>query len=141
MTSPDPAPQRPVLGVSVSVWRGDEVLLIQRGKPPGKGLWAPVGGRVEWGETLEEAAIREVREETGVACAIAGFSEFRELISEGPARYHVVLAVFAARWLSGEPVAGDDADAARWVRADTIAELPLVEGVIPYIERTRRLLG
>ena len=77
-------PPRPVLGVSICVWRdspaGGEVLLVKRGNAPGKGLWAPVGGRVEWGETLVQAARREVLEETAIACEIVGFSAFRETI-------------------------------------------------------------
>jgi 8-oxo-dGTP diphosphatase len=135
---------RPVLGVSVSVWRGDEVLLIRRGREPAKGLWSPVGGKVDFGETLADAARREVAEETGVACEILGLSDLRELIMPdraGGIRGHVVLAVFAARWLSGEAVAGDDAEAVAWVHADALAGRPLVEGVIPYILATRRLTG
>ncbi len=131
--------KRPVLGVSVCVWRGDEVLMIRRGSPPSKGLWAPVGGKVEWGETLADAARREVREEAGIDCDIAGFSQLRELVgADSP--HHVVLAVFAARWLSGEPVAGDDADQAEWASADRLANYELVEGVLPYILATRDLI-
>lgn len=144
-TSPASLPSvspRPVLGVSVSVWRGDQVLLVQRDKAPSKGLWAPVGGRVEWGETLEAAALREVREETGVTCEIAGFTQLREMIrvdGDVPG-HHVVLAVFAARWISGEAIAGDDADAVAWVDFDALSDYDLVEGVIPYIAATRDLI-
>ncbi len=140
--SPAVIPPRPVLGVSVSVWRDGQVLLIRRGKAPSKGLWAPVGGRVEWGETLEEAAIREVQEETGVTCEIAGFTQLREMIrpdSDSPG-HHVVLAVFGARWLSGEAIAGDDADAVAWVDFDALSQFQLVDGVIPYIAATRDLI-
>jgi 8-oxo-dGTP diphosphatase len=134
-------PPRPVLGVSVSVWRGDQVLLVRRGKAPSEGLWAPVGGRVEWGETLEAAALREVREETGVTCEIVGFTQLREMISvDGDVPYHVVLAVFAARWISGAAVAGDDAEAVAWVDFHTLSDDGLVEGVIPYIAATRDLI-
>ncbi len=113
--------------------------MIRRGSPPSKGLWAPVGGKVEWGETLADAARREVREEAGIDCDIAGFSQLRELVgADSP--HHVVLAVFAARWLSGEPVAGDDADQAEWASADRLANYELVEGVLPYILATRDLI-
>ncbi|MEJ1157844.1 NUDIX hydrolase [Prosthecomicrobium sp. N25] len=135
---------RPVLGVSVSVWRGDEVLLVRRGREPSKGLWSPVGGKVEFGESLEAAARREVAEETGVDCEILGFSTLRELImpdGAGGVRGHVVLAVFGARWLAGEARAGDDADAVAWVAADRLEDRPLVAGVVPYILGTRRLTG
>jgi len=150
MTSADTPPHtpsnpaaRPVLGVSVCVWRDADVLLIRRGTEPSKGLWAPVGGRVEWGETLEQAARREVLEEAAIDCDIVGFSQIREIIQ--PAAhdrpgYHVVLAVFAARWRSGEIAAGDDADAAAWIAPDHLGDYPLVAGVEPYIEATRRLI-
>lgn len=139
-SSPVPPP-RPVLGVSVSVWRDQQVLLVKRGNAPAKGLWAPVGGRVEWGETLEEAATREVREETGVTCAIVGFSQLREMIRPGiTSGHHVVLAVFAARWISGEPIAGDDAADVAWVDFTALSDYDLVEGVIPYIAATRDLI-
>eukprot|EP01037_Dinobryon_pediforme_P025394 gene25394-27529_t len=121
---PDPSRKRPVLGVSVCVWRGDEVLMIRRGSPPSKGLWAPVGGKVEWGETLVEAARREVHEETGIDCDIAAFSQLRELVGVDNS-HHVVLAVFSARWRSGEPVAGDDADQAEWASVDRLAHYEL----------------
>jgi ADP-ribose pyrophosphatase YjhB (NUDIX family) len=137
-----------VLGVSVSVWRGGEVLLVRRGRDPGRGLWAPVGGRVEFGETTRAAAVREVREETGVTCALAGLSDIRDLVfrgADGGIAGHVALAVFAARWVAGEAAAGDDADAVAWVAADRLADgtagLDLVEGVVPYILATRTLAG
>ena len=59
-------PDRPFVGVGVVVWRGDNVLLIQRGKPPRIGAWSLPGGAQELGETVRETAVREVREETGV---------------------------------------------------------------------------
>jgi ADP-ribose pyrophosphatase YjhB (NUDIX family) len=134
----------PVIGVSVSVWRDGRVLLIKRGKAPSKGLWAPVGGRLEWGETLEAAAMREVREETSVTCAIAGFSQLREIIQPhdgGGHGHHVVLAVFAAHWVAGEAVAGDDADDVAWVDFEGLSRYDLVDGVIPYIAATRSLIA
>jgi ADP-ribose pyrophosphatase YjhB (NUDIX family) len=118
-------------------------LLIRRGTEPSKGLWAPVGGRVEWGETLEEAARREVLEEAAIDCEIIGFSQLREIIQPalpGQSGHHVVLAVFAARWRAGAAKAGDDADAVEWVAPARLSDYPLVAGVIPYIEATRRLI-
>lgn len=144
---PDPsstvalAAARPTLGVSVSVWRGDEVLLVRRARAPGIGRWSPVGGKVEFGETLAEAARREVAEEAGVDCEILGLSDIREMIlpaaPDRPAM-HVVLAVFAARWLSGEAIAGDDADAVAWVAPERLSDHRIVEGAVPYILATRR---
>ncbi|MDR3375115.1 MAG: NUDIX hydrolase [Ancalomicrobiaceae bacterium] len=140
--APVAPPRRPTLGVSICVWRGEEVLLVRRANPPGVGLWAPVGGKVEWGESLAEAALREVAEETSVACEIAAFSQLREIRMPDKGAdvgHHVVLAVYAARWLAGEPVAGDDADRAEWVALDRLAEVALVEGTLPYILATQAL--
>ena len=99
-------PQRPVPCVGVVCLRGREVLLIQRGKPPREGQWSIPGGRMEWGETVTDAALRELREETGVEAELLGLIEVLDHISE---HGHAVLIDFAARWVSGEPVAGDDA--------------------------------
>ncbi len=99
-------PPRPVPCVGVVCLRGREVLLIQRGKPPREGQWSIPGGRMEWGETVTDAALRELREETGVEAELLGLIEVLDHISE---HGHAVLIDYAARWVSGEPVAGDDA--------------------------------
>ena len=104
-------PPRPVPCVGVVCLRGAEVLLIRRGKPPRMGEWSIPGGRMEWGETVTAAALRELAEETGVAAELLGLIEVLDHISE---HGHAVLIDFAARWTSGEPVAGDDAIEARF---------------------------
>ena len=98
--------QHPKVTVGIVVWRGDEVLLIKRGKPPFQGQWSIPGGSVEWGERLEEAALRELMEETGVKAKIAGLIDVFQSISEN---FHYVMVDFAAHWTEGEPQAGDDA--------------------------------
>ena len=105
---------RPVLGVSVCVFRGDDVLLILRGHAPFKGLWSLPGGRVEFGERLEDAARREALEETGAVLADIVFVRLHEAIdTENGA--HAVIAVFGA--LASHP---DDAEL---VAADDAADL------------------
>jgi 8-oxo-dGTP diphosphatase len=104
-------PPRPVPCVGVVCLRGQEVLLIRRGKPPRLGEWSIPGGRMEWGETVAAAALRELAEETGVEAELLGLIEVLDHISE---HGHAVLIDFAARWISGEPVAGDDAMEARF---------------------------
>ena len=91
--------------------RGDEVLLIRRGKAPRMGEWSIPGGRMEMGETVAAAALRELREETGVEAELLGLIEVLDHISE---HGHAVLIDFAARWTAGEPVGGDDAMEARF---------------------------
>ena len=136
----DDRPRRPAVGVCV--FRDARVLLVRRGRAPALGKWAPVGGRVEPGESAAEAALREVAEETGVACRLIGESGRRDIAArdaDGTAFVHAMV-VFAAEWTGGEPVAGDDAAEARWVAPDEIADLDLVDGAGPHIAAARRLV-
>lgn len=105
-------PSGVTLGVGLVVWRGEEVLLIRRGKPPFEGRWSIPGGRVEPGERLEDAALRELLEETGTKAEIAGLIDVFENIGE---HGHFVMVDYAARWRDGAPRAGDDALEARFM--------------------------
>ena len=101
-----------------------EVLLIRRGAPPRLGEWSLPGGRIEWGERAADAALRELREETGVEAEITGLLDVIDGLfpsPDGPGR-HFVLVDYGARWISGEPRPGDDASDARfWPAEDAIA--------------------
>jgi 8-oxo-dGTP diphosphatase len=109
---------RPIPCAGVVCFRGDEVLLIRRGKPPRMGQWSLPGGRMELGETAAQAALRELAEETGVVAALLGLIDVVDHFGE-PGQY--VLIDYAARWISGEPVAGDDAAEARfWPIAEAL---------------------
>jgi len=124
------SPSRPVLGASALVRNGDRVLLIQRGRAPDAGLWSLPGGRVEAGERLEDAAIREILEETGVAIDGLQQIDMVEIIrhdAAGTLTAHFVLVVFAGRYVSGTPRAGDDAAAAAWFRGDEMGRLDMTE--------------
>ncbi|QYF87949.1 NUDIX hydrolase [Brevundimonas sp. PAMC22021] len=98
----------PIPAVGVVCMRGDEVLLIRRGTPPRLGEWSLPGGRIEPGERAIEAALRELREETGVEAEMLGLIDVVDGVFPEHGR-HYVLIDYAARWLSGEPQAGDDA--------------------------------
>ena len=119
MSSPLPAP---VPCVGVVCLRGDEVLLIRRGRPPRQGDWSLPGGRIEPGERAMDAARRELREETGIEAEITGLIDVVDGLFPEAGR-HYVLIDYAARWISGEPVAGDDALEARFVALDQVAAL------------------
>lgn len=123
---------RPVPAVGVVCLRGDSVLLIRRGTPPRQGEWSLPGGRIEPGERAVDAALRELREETGVKAEITGLIDVVDGLFPEAGR-HYVLIDYAARWLSGEPVAGDDAAEARFVALDE------VETLIDWSE-TRRII-
>ena len=100
--------------MGVICFRGEEVLLIKRGKPPRHGDWSIPGGRLEWNEAVQACALRELFEETGVRAELLGLVDVIDGFF-GDER-HYVLIDYAARWLEGEPVAGDDAAEARFWR-------------------------
>jgi len=136
-TDPRHYPDRPVLAVSVAMWTGSRVLLVRRGRPPLAALWSFPGGVVEAGERLKEAAAREVREETGLEVEIEDAIERAEVIrrdAHGRVERHYVIIVFAGRYISGTALAGDDADAVRWVDMSELANYELTPD-------TARILG
>lgn len=111
-------PERPFCGVGVVVWRGDQVLLVRRARAPRKGDWSIPGGLQELGETAADAAVREVREETGLVVRLTDHLGVVDSVGHdgsGRVEYHYTLIEFAAEWVSGEPVGQDDVDAAIWV--------------------------
>lgn len=122
----------PVPAVGVVCLRGGSVLLIRRGTPPRQGEWSLPGGRIEPGERAVDAALRELREETGVEAEITGLIDVVDGLFPEAGR-HYVLVDYAARWLAGEPVAGDDAAEARFVALDE------VETLVEWSE-TRRII-
>jgi 8-oxo-dGTP diphosphatase len=125
MTSDRLYPTRPFLAASVAVFRDGRVLLAARGRPPSKALFSLPGGLVEPGETLAEAALRELTEETGIRAGIFAFLAPVEIIErdgDGRVRHHFVVCAHAARWIDGEPCPGAEATALRWVGRDEIAK-------------------
>ena len=129
-------PDRPFVGVGVVVWRGDEVLLIERGKGPVSGNWSLPGGKQELGETVRETAHREIKEEAGIDIDIVGLLDVVDLVrhdDQGRVRFHYTLVDFTARWRAGEAVAGDDAAAVQWVRLDDLDRLSLWDETLRVI--------
>lgn len=104
------------IGVGAVVFRGSEVLVIRRGKPPFLGRWSIPGGGLHYSERLEDAARREVMEETGLSIRIGGLIGVFEAVPDGGPDFdrHVVMIDYWAEWEVGEPVAGDDAAAAEF---------------------------
>ena len=112
-------PGAPLVGVGVAIYNDvGQVLLVKRGRPPGKGTWGLPGGLIDLGETLEAAALREVAEEVGLNVVIGGLVTTFETIlrdDEGKLEYHYVVLEYWARYLGGTAVAEDDAEAVMWV--------------------------
>ncbi|MGI3903789.1 MAG: NUDIX hydrolase [Janthinobacterium lividum] len=119
-------PSRPFLAASVAVFRNGLVLLAERAVPPGARCFSLPGGLVEPGETIREAALRELREETGVEAEIVGFNDHVEVIerdSEGRVAAHFVVTSFVARWVSGEATTGPEALRTLWIAPDAVDDL------------------
>lgn len=132
----------PAAAVSVVIRdaTGDAFLLARRGKPPAEGLWAFPGGRVNWGETIRNAAARELAEETTLIVDPASLDivEVVDLIGDenhdGAPDHHFVLTVFAGT-ATGTPVAQDDAAELRMVTVAQMAELPMTQTTLATAQR------
>lgn len=135
---------RPTLAASAAIFREDgRVLLASRTKAPSDGLFSLPGGRVEPGESLREAAIRETMEEVGVEIEIIGFADHAEIIEHdenGAPLVHYVVCCFAARWLSGEPQTGPEAGEIVWADDALIATLKTTKRLPEIVRQARRIL-
>ena len=125
------APPRPQLAVGAVVVDDDALLLIRRATEPAAGRWSLPGGRVEWGESMAHALVRELLEETGIECVVGELIGWVERMGED---HHFVIFDFAATPLSfDDPVAGDDALEVRWVPLEEVDQLDLVPGLGEFL--------
>ncbi|MDA8045553.1 MAG: NUDIX domain-containing protein [Actinomycetota bacterium] len=125
------AAARPEICVGALAVVEQAILMVRRGRGPAQGTWAVPGGRVEAGETLAEAVVRELAEETGLDGVCESLVGWAERI--GP-DYHYVIMDFRVTLLSdAEPVAGDDAAEARWVPLVEVADLALADGLAEFL--------
>jgi ADP-ribose pyrophosphatase YjhB (NUDIX family) len=135
-------PDRPFLAASVAVFREGYVLLASRTKPPADLLFSLPGGLVEPGETLAEAALRELAEEVGVEASIVGFNDHVEIIERDDVdrvRHHFVVASFVARWVAGEPTTGPEAGHVLWVLPEALGALATTPGLARIVANAKRL--
>lgn len=105
-----------------------KLLLIRRANEPGRGRWSVPGGRVQAGETDHDAVVREVAEETGLAVQVTRLAGAVQRCAPGGAVFDIHDYVCLAT--GGTLRAGDDADDARWCDAETLAHLPIVDGLV-----------
>lgn len=138
------AMDRPLIGLGGIIFKGDDVLMIRRAKPPRQGQWAIPGGRQERGETVHAGTIREVMEETGVDCQIGGLVDVVDSIGrddDGTILWHYTLVDFWGEWIAGDPVGGSDALEAAWFSPADFARVDLWPETLRVIETARRLSG
>ena len=137
-------PATPILAVSAAIIRDGKVLIVRRARPPAGGLYTLPGGGVEVGETLIEAVVREVREETALAIepvALAGYREAITRDNDGRIERHFVILPFAARWIAGEPMLNDELSEAMWLDPSEIAGLNTTAGLAEIIANAMALLA
>ena len=137
-------PDRPWIGIGVVVFRGDDVLLVRRGKPPRPGSWSLPGGAQHVGETAEQAARRELQEEAGVEVGPLFLADVVDAIThdeQGRVVFHYTIVDYCARWLSGELRAGDDVDAAAWAGPKALGAFALTPAALRVIALARSRLG
>ena len=131
-------PSRPFLAVSAAIFRDGRVLIVRRARPPAHGLYTLPGGGVELGETLEEAVIREVREETALKIKPLGLVGFRQAITHdeaGRVKRHFVILPFAARWQAGEVALNEELAEAHWLAPTALGGLETTDGLAEIVAR------
>ncbi len=135
-------PSRPFLAASIAVFRDGLVLLAERAVPPGARRFSLPGGLVEPGEGLRDAALRELREETGVEAEVVGFNDHVEVIErdgDGRVAAHFVVASFVGRWVSGEGATSPEALSTVWVLPDRIGGLATTPQLGPILLRAAKI--
>jgi len=135
-------PTRPYLAVSAAIFRASRVLIVRRAQPPAQGLYTLPGGGVEIGETLMEAVIREVAEETALTIepiALAGYREAIVRDADARVERHFVILPFAARWIAGEVALNEELAEAHWLIPAELAGLKTTDGLADIVAAAARL--
>jgi 8-oxo-dGTP diphosphatase len=132
---------RPQLAASTTIFKDGKLLLVRRAHDPGRGRWSLPGGRVEHGETLEEAVNREVSEETGIEIDIIRLAGIREVLPRDGAPGHYVVLSYAAVWRSGEVVLNDEHDDFKWIAPDDLNQLKTTDGLFVIVDAARKIVG
>lgn len=138
-------PDRPWVGIGVVAFRGDDVLLIRRGRPPRLGEWSLPGGAQRLGERAEDAARRELLEEAGIEVGplrlLAVVDAITREEGQDRPRFHYTIIDYAARWTAGEARAGGDAAEIAWVAPRDLPRHGLWPEAVRVIAEARRLLA
>ncbi len=153
MTRDAPSPASPAAGThvpwpraaaSAAIFRGERVLIAERGGGPRKGYWSLPGGKIEPGETALAAATREIHEETGLVVSLAGLLDVHDAIragADGTIEHHYIICVYYGTCDVGEPRAATDISDARFVTLAELADYRLTDGAVSLIREAHRRLG
>jgi 8-oxo-dGTP diphosphatase len=136
-------PKKPVVGVGAIILDGDRILLEKRKNEPSKGKWSVPGGLVELGESVEQAVIREVKEETGLEVyepRLVDVVNYVSLGEKGAVMYHYVIVDYLVTVKSGKAKAASDAAALKWVPFNEVEEYDLTESFRQFFRRNREKL-
>jgi 8-oxo-dGTP diphosphatase len=141
--APSAGVRRPLLAASVGVFREGRVLIAERLVEPARGLFTFPGGKLEMGETLAEAALRELMEEVGVTARIAGFIDHVETVvrgEDGEVSFHAVVCAFAAHWVAGEPRSSSEIGQTVWARPQDVSRWPTTRGLAAIVQKGRLIV-
>ena len=136
-------PKRPVVGVGAVILNGDKILLEKRKNMPSKGKWSVPGGLVELGESVENAVIREVKEETGLDVyepRLVDVVTYVSMGERGAVMYHYVIIDYLVNVKGGNAKAASDAAALKWVPFNEVEEYDLTESFRQFFRRNRQKL-
>jgi len=129
-------PDRPFLAVSAAIIRDGRVLVARRARGPAYGTWTMPGGVVEAGETMIEALIREIAEETAMVVEPVALAGYRDVVvrdDDKRVSRHFVIMCFATRWISGEPQLNEELAEARWLKPEELSGLKTTEGLAEIV--------
>jgi ADP-ribose pyrophosphatase len=131
-------PEHPCVAVGAIVFKGKNVLLVRRGQAPSEDLWAIPGGKVKLGESLQQAAEREIKEETSVTIRAGEPVYTFDLVArdaDDRIRFHYVIVDLVADYVAGDPRPGDDALEACWVSAPDLKKLNVAQKTIELLRQ------
>lgn len=136
-------PDHPRAAVGAVILKDNKALLVRRGRPPARGQWAIPGGNIKLGETLQEAAEREILEETGIVIRAGDpIYTFDAVVrdDDGKIQFHYVIVDLIADYVSGSPRPGDDADEVRWLDARALKSLPVSPPTLKLLQERMKFL-
>lgn len=136
-------PKKPIVGVGAIIIEGEQILLEKRKNSPSKGKWSVPGGLVDLGETVEEAVIREVKEETGLDVynpRLVDVVSYISLGEKGSVMYHYVIIDYFVTSKGGKPKAASDADELKWVSFYEVEKYDLTESFRRFFQQNRKKL-